>query len=81
MNVAQLKRRHDDLVFVDVGGSHVRMNVAQLKQPVRSWQPRHDKRRSHVRMNVAQLKQVEGRQLRQSLAPFPRSNERGSIEA
>src|ERR1043165_5343460 len=56
------------------------MNVAQLKQFVgESVHP--SMICSHVRMNVAQLKPLSRETLRARSSRFPRSNERGSIEA
>ena len=56
------------------------MNVAQLK---RHGEPdrRARRQRFHVRMNVAQLKLDAAALVRDVIQEFPRSNERGSIEA
>ena len=81
MNVAQLK--HVIVVKVSITpirGFHVRMNVAQLKQLV-AWSLRWVRHRFHVRMNVAQLKRNQAHLNSMMSESFPRSNERGSIEA
>src|ERR1041385_2395837 len=56
------------------------MNVAQLK-PAFTGDVTSSAGSSHVRMNVAQLKRCLHLQVSQRNQPFPRSNERGSIEA
>ena len=61
-------------------GFHVRMNVAQLK-PARSSILPVGGKCFHVRMNVAQLKPTIRMPPHIPFVGFPRSNERGSIEA
>src|ERR1043165_236937 len=56
------------------------MNVAQLKRLSRLRSLRQESR-SHVRMNVAQLKRQTRSAAPLQTGAFPRSNERGSIEA
>ena len=57
------------------------MNVAQLKPRLGRDAGRRGRGGSHVRMNVAQLKRMSKRYTFADLVEFPRSNERGSIEA
>ena len=62
-------------------GFHVRLGVASLKQQADAIKLKVRGRGFHVRLSVAPLKHTSLSRLRGSVAAFPRSTERGSIEA